>query len=136
MKDRLVIGEVLELRPFRAPVAGADFDAVEAREDVELRHDERGHRVQACRVAERDEVQPAGSARASRGSAELASSFADRLAHFVVELAREGTGPDAGSVGLGDAPHLLYRLATNPAPNPGSPGERIPGAHQRLPAMS
>src|SRR5258707_1074412 len=92
MKDRLVIGEVLELRPFRAPVAGADFDAVEAREDVELRHDERGHRVQACRVAERDEVQPAGSARTSRGSAELASSFADRLAHFVVELAREGAG--------------------------------------------
>src|SRR5258708_39196427 len=110
MKCRLVIGEGLELRPFRARVAGEDFDAVEAREDVELRHDERGHRVQACRVAERDEAQPAGSARASRGSAELASSFADRLAHFLAELAGEGAGPAAGRVGLGDAPYLPDRL--------------------------
>ena len=62
----LVVGEGVEDRLVLAAVARADRMRVEAAEHVELGDDERGERVDARGVLQRDEVEPAGAPRRGR----------------------------------------------------------------------
>src|SRR5688500_20117830 len=65
--NRLVVGEVVERRALGAEIADAHVERVDAGEHVELRHYEPGQTVDARRVLERDEVEPAGAAGAGGG---------------------------------------------------------------------
>src|SRR3954451_11708129 len=102
MQDGLVVRKGVERRLLLAAIARAHLDALEAAEDVELGDDERRERVDACRVLQRDEVEPARPARAARRGAELTAALADLRAHLVVELGRERARADARGVRLRD----------------------------------
>src|SRR6266511_2817397 len=102
---RLVGRKVVGLGPVAEPVAEADGNLVEGREDVELRQGQRGEAVDARGIAQRNEVEPAAAPLASGDGAELAAELAD--AHLVgtFDLGRKRSLANAGHVRLGDADH-------------------------------
>ena len=99
-----MVGEALQHGAFLGAVADRHAQRPDAAEDVELGDRQRVHAVEADRVAEGDEVHPAGAAPAAGGRPELVAALDDPLAGLVLELGREGAGADPGRVGLGDAP--------------------------------
>ena len=99
----LVRREVARLGAVPQPVARADRQLVERREDVELRQRERRDPVHAHRVAQRDEVEPAAAALAAGHRAELAAELADALLVGPLDLRRERPFADARDVRLRDA---------------------------------
>src|SRR5690348_5705447 len=58
VKDRLVVGELVEGGALGMAIADADADRPDPGEDVELGDDQPGHPVQPRGVAERDEIEP------------------------------------------------------------------------------
>ena len=84
-------------------VADADRDLVQFVEHVELSDDQRVDAIHRGGVAGERNVEPAAAARATRHRAELFAHLADLFAERAVVFAGEGSGTDAGDVGLGDA---------------------------------
>src|SRR4051794_8224066 len=128
----LVIGEGVERRVLLTAVARAHLDALEAAEDVELRDHERRERVDARGVLQRDEVEPAGPARAARRRPELAAALADLAADLVVELRRERAGADAGRVRLRDAPDLVDVARADAGADARGARHRVRRRHERI----
>ena len=93
VQDRLVVGEVGEVRAVEAAVGRADLDLVEAGEHVELRDRQRRQAVDARGVAQRGDVQPAGAPRAAGRRAELAAA-ACGSPRRPRRRARSETGPE------------------------------------------
>src|SRR5688500_17391391 len=83
-------------------VSGAQREAVEGVEHVELRHREPREAVDARGVADDDGVEPAAAARTSRRRAELVAEPAHPLAEGLVELRRQWSVADARRVRLDD----------------------------------
>ena len=77
------------------------------RENVELRQGERGDPVQAHRVAERDEIEPAAAAFAAGDRAELATEFTHTLLIGAFDLRRERPFPDPSHISLRDTDHAV-----------------------------
>src|ERR687887_438800 len=75
----LVGGKLLGLTPVAKGVARADGELVEGGKDVELRQRERRDAVDADRVAQRDEVEPAAAPVTPGDRPELASGLANAL---------------------------------------------------------
>ena len=92
VQDRLVVGVVLEDRPRPRRGSGCRPDRLEAGEHVELGDRQCGQAVDARGVAQRDEVEPAGAARAAGRRAELAAALA-QLARPVSSSSSVGNGP-------------------------------------------
>ena len=113
--------ELVGLGAVAQPVAHADRELVEGREDVELRQRERGHPVQAHRVAQRDEVEPAAAALAAGDRAELAAELAQALLVGALDLGRERPLADARHVRLGDADDASIRFGPIPIPVAAAP---------------
>ena len=99
----LVRRELRGLGAVREQVAHADRQLGEGGEDVELRQRERRDAVQAHRVAQPDEVEPAAAALAARDGAELAAELAHPVLVGPFDLGRERPLADAGHVRLRDA---------------------------------
>src|SRR5581483_5830643 len=125
VQDRLVVGELLEHGALGAAVADGHPERLDAGEDVELGEGERRHPVEARRVAQGHQVQPAGPPRAPGRRAPLAAALAKERSEVVVELGREGPRPHARGVGLGDAPDLVYVGWPDARPHARRPRDRV-----------
>src|SRR5262249_15706043 len=96
--DRLVVWELIENGSLGVAVADAHPEGVDAAEHVELGHRQRAHAVQADRVGQRDQIEPAGAPRAAGGRSDLAPALPQPLAQVALQLAWEGARADAGRV--------------------------------------
>src|SRR4051812_18094889 len=135
VKHRLVVGERVEGRVLLAAVARAHLDRREAAEHVELRDDERSHRVDARRVLQRDQIEPSGAPRAAGRRPELAAALADLDPDLVVELGRERARADARRVRLRDAPHLVDVAWTDAGADARRTRDRVRRGHERIRAV-
>ncbi len=84
-------------------VVGADVEFVEGGEDIQKHEGGTGCAGDGDGVAQRDGVDPAAAARASRGGAVLVAAIADLCAGGIVEFGGEWSGADARGVGFDDA---------------------------------
>src|SRR5205085_3235663 len=91
-------------------VAGADLDAVEAREDVEEGEGDGGDAAEVDGVFDGDGVEPAAAAGAAGGGAVLVAALADVVADVVGLLGRERPAAHARAVGLHDADEVADGL--------------------------
>jgi len=87
----------------RGVVGGAEFEGVESFEDIEEHERDGGGAVDLHGVAECDEVEPSDASGPAGGCAEFVAAFSDAFGGVVCEFCREGSGADAGAVGLADA---------------------------------
>ena len=116
-------------------VAGADRDAIERVEHVELRHRDVGQSVDPRRVAHHDGVEPAAAARAARRRAELVAEGTDALAHRLVHLGRQRSRADARGVRLHHAEHGVDRRRRDPGPDRRAARCRAARCHERIRAV-
>ena len=84
----------------------AHRNRIESAQDVGLHHGELGDAVDAARVAQLNQVEPAATAWTSGGGAVFAARFAQRFAGLVEEFSREGSATDTGAVRLEDPDHF------------------------------
>ena len=135
MEVALVRREVARLGAVREPVGDADLELVEGREDVELRQRERRDPVQAHRVAERDEIEPAGAAVAAGDGAVLLAELAHLRRQLRLHLARERAGADPRHVRLRDADHAVDPRRPDPDPRRRRTGDRVRRGDERIRAV-
>jgi len=81
--------------------------------------------VDPAGVAQLHEVEPARSARAAGGGAELAAGGAQARAEVIFEFGRERAGANARGVGLGDAPDFVDRRRAHAGADAGRASDRI-----------
>ena len=120
--DRLDLGlrvlagrQVVDLAAIQ-PIAGADFDLVEAVEDVELGQREAIDAADAHGLAHQHGIEPAAAARPSGHNAELLAPLAENPADLVLLLGGERSFADARRIGLADAEHIADRAGAEPRP--------------------
>src|SRR5690606_21101426 len=106
-------------------VGDADRDLLPAREHVELGEEEVGESVDARGVTGDDRVVPPAATRTPGGDADLAAYALQRLAVGVEELGGEGTGADAGRVGLDHADHAVDPSGADAGAHADATGDRV-----------
>ena len=102
---------------------------------VELGDRQRGHPVEAHRVAQGDQVDPAAAPLAAGRRAVLVAALEHVPPDLVVELGREGPGADPGRVGLGDAPDLVDVGGPDAGADAGGAGDRVRGGDEGIGAV-
>ncbi len=105
-----------------ALIRRAHLQLIEAVEHVELGDGDRGHPVDADRVADRHGVEPSAASRPARGRAVLLARLAQSLAHRIEELGRQRSSADARRVRLRHAEH---------GPNRSRPDARVRSRRRR-----
>ena len=91
------------------PIAGADFDRIEAIEDIEFGEGDAVDAGGQHGLAHECGVEPAATARTAGDDAEFLSALAQELSGLVLELGRKRPFADAGRIGLGDTQHVMDR---------------------------
>ena len=117
------------------PVGDGHRDPFQAREHVQLGHEQLGEPVDPGRVAEPDRVQPAAAPGPAGGGAELVTGRPQRLGLGLAGLGRERARPDPGHVRLGDAHDPLDPARADPGPGQGPAGHRRGGGDERVGAV-
>jgi hypothetical protein len=135
VKVALMRGEVGRLCSVAQLVANADGQLREGREDVQLRQRERGDPVQAHRVAESDEVEPAAAPLAAGGGAELGAQVSHALLIGAFDLGRERPLADPRDVGLRDADDGVDAVRPDADADCGRPGNGSGRGHERIRAV-
>ncbi len=121
--------------PSRSAVAHADRQLGERGKHVELRQRERGDPVQAHRVAQGDQVEPAAATLAAGRRAELGAQVAHAFLVGAFDLGREGPLADAGHVRLGDADDRVDPVRADPDADGGRAGDGARRGHERIGAV-
>ncbi|MBA7633276.1 hypothetical protein ES703_40838 [subsurface metagenome] len=117
------------------PIAGADLNAVEAVENVELGQRQPSDAAGADGLPHQNRIEPAASARPAGIGAELPAPLADLAADLVVLLGRERTLADPGRVGLADAKHIADRARAHTGAGRGLCGHRVGRGDVRVSAV-
>jgi hypothetical protein len=94
-------------------VGRADFQFRKPAEDIEQHDGERIDSAQPASVAQRDDIEPAATARTPRDGAILVSAISKVLADFVVLFGGKRSAAHARRIGLHDADAMLDMLCRN-----------------------
>jgi hypothetical protein len=130
----LVVRHVVVAGAVLAEVPDAHLELGKRRKDVELCDCELGTRVQPRRVLHHDEVEPAGAAATLGVGAELGTAIDQQITDLValVELGREGAGPDARRVRLHHADDALDVARPDAGAGADRAGHRVARRHERI----
>ena len=90
-------------------IAGADLDAVETIEHVELGQRQAVDAADPHGLAHQHRVEPAAAALAPGVDAEFLAAAADLLADLVMQFGRKRALADPGRIGLADSEHVADR---------------------------
>ena len=119
-----VVGQIVDLFA-HVFVMGADFDLLEAGQDVCFHHHQLRHSADHAGVFQYGQVQPAATASASGGGSVFTADLAQAVAGFVELFGGEGAGAYAGGVGFEDAEHFTDGAGWHAQPGAGSGGHRV-----------
>src|SRR3954447_9749068 len=104
-------------------------------QDVELVEHDRAAAVDPDRVANRDGIEPADTARPARRRADLVAALRDPLADRVRQLGRKRPRSDACRIRLHDADDLVDLERPDPATGARAAGDRRRRRHERAAAV-
>src|SRR5690606_14392750 len=134
VEDPLLAGELGEYLPL-VPVGDRHLDGVERREDVELGQEEPGERVDARRITQRHQVQPATTSPPTCDRPVLPAQLDHLVADLVVELGGERPGSHPGDVRLRHADDLVHCLGADARSDQCPAGRGVGGGHERICAV-
>jgi ectoine hydroxylase-related dioxygenase (phytanoyl-CoA dioxygenase family) len=83
-------------------------------------------------VAQHHCVEPSGAPPPTSVGPELSPDLDHLVAVIIEQLGREGTGPDAGHIGLGDPDHTIDVFRSDSCTGTRSPGSRVARRHERV----